>query len=172
MIAVHRLHILVGSHIIIYIVTECPVSANGKIPVFISKLGIESQIGCRQCAFVRGIFCFCRRDRAIRLHILPFDRFTSIIISLFCQIESIGTLTYHKYLNRLARTRNSSCLHKIGIRINNIQFGYFRIIPCIIHAHCPFPVFCMHRHCIDGKFHTFIIHLTDIGCNDGGIVGS
>ena len=29
---------------------------------------------------------------------------------------------------------------------------------CIIHAHCPFPVFCMHRHRIDGKFHALIIH--------------
>ena len=30
----------------------------------------------------------------------------------------------------------------------------------------------MYRHCINGKFHTFIIHLADICCDDGRIVGS
>ena len=89
LVAINRLYILVGSYVVIDIIAESSVPADSEIPVLIAQLGIEAQIGFRQCTLVGGILCFCCRYGTVRLYILAFYRLAIVVISLFCQIESI-----------------------------------------------------------------------------------
>ena len=132
-------------------------------------MGIETKIRLWQRTLV-GITCLSSRNRTIRLYIFSLNRLSILIISLFCQIESIWALTYHETFHKLTCARNSTRLYIRTFAIRNIQFSNLRIIPGIIKSYSPCKILGIDRHSVDRKFHTLIVHLTNISGQDSRIV--
>ena len=169
LVAIHLLLILVGLDVIVDVVAERAMAGNAQLPLLVSKLSVQAKVRLRQSTLI-SITCLCRRYRAIRLNILSLDRLAFLVVSLLCQIECVRAFAHHETFNKFTSTRNSTRLHIRALAIRHVQLCNLRIIPGVVHSYRPCEILCVDWYSINREFHTFIIHLANVGSQDSRIV--